>query len=295
MTEEKGGQNPAGNPDIQSSASAPVDRLPQKGIVTNSGAANPEKKADGSAQLAKDVHWITHATFWSQVGLGLIGLGALWIYHCQLTVMQGQLDQMSKQSSETQKQTSLLQQQLENTNAASVSVQTPGLFNFGQVGFVVSNLGHYVATDISLNAVLTLKGFPFDRTIKVFPPFTRQISRLEPPTPNVDISLQRNSFIEWNIAYQLTDSERSLLETGRAAITASYSYSFNNGFRNIYNTDAGCFGYFKRPVLWEIKTPDGHIQGSGHQEGTYPCQILRKSMDDAVEWECKNKNPLPQH
>jgi hypothetical protein len=38
------------------------------------------------------VHWITHATFWSQVGLGIIGIAALCIYNGQLTEMRKSTD-----------------------------------------------------------------------------------------------------------------------------------------------------------------------------------------------------------
>ena len=51
-----------------------------------------------TANLAKEVHWIQHATFWSQVGLGLIGIVALCIYHGRLTVMKGQIAIMKASS-----------------------------------------------------------------------------------------------------------------------------------------------------------------------------------------------------
>ena len=64
--------------------------------MTSSGAKNTQQEVETTKRLAKDVHWITHATFWSQVGLGIIGLIALWIYHGQLVAMQGQLDEMRR-------------------------------------------------------------------------------------------------------------------------------------------------------------------------------------------------------
>jgi hypothetical protein len=57
---------------------------------------DPGPSKDDIRQLEKDVHWTTHATLWSQVGLALIGLVALWIYHGQLTAMQSQLDEMKR-------------------------------------------------------------------------------------------------------------------------------------------------------------------------------------------------------
>jgi hypothetical protein len=252
-----------------------------------------EERETNSANQARrhsENHW---AQLWIMRGTWFTGFCTLFAFGAAV-YYAGQARQqsitMNKTYCEVQKQTALLQQQLENTNAASVTVQAPfGLYNFGQVDFVITNIGHYVATDINLNAVVTLKAFPSNETIRVFSAFPKRISRLEPEIPNVDASLQRNHFREWNVVYSLSNSEKMLLEAGRAAVTASLSYSFSNGFREIDNIDAGCFGYFKRPPLWEVKTPTGQVQGSGHQEGTYPCELLKKNMVDASEWEAKNR------
>jgi hypothetical protein len=53
---------------------------------------SPAQQVESTKELAKEVHWITHATFWSQVGLGLIGIVALVIYHGQLAEMQTTTD-----------------------------------------------------------------------------------------------------------------------------------------------------------------------------------------------------------
>jgi len=55
-------------------------------------------------KLADDVHWITHATFWSQIGLGIIGIIALVIYHGQLEEMRKSTD-AATQASQTAKDT----------------------------------------------------------------------------------------------------------------------------------------------------------------------------------------------
>ena len=73
--------------------------------MTSSGAKNTQQEVETTKRLAKDVHWITHATFWSQVGLGIIGLIALWIYHGQLVAMQGQLDEMRRSGEQSTEQT----------------------------------------------------------------------------------------------------------------------------------------------------------------------------------------------
>jgi hypothetical protein len=98
------GSTPRENPNRQPLAPTPGIPLLGQGIVASAGAVNGDESKENTKQLAKEVHWITHATFWSQVALGLIGVAALWIYHCQLTAMQGQLDQMDRQTALTRQQ-----------------------------------------------------------------------------------------------------------------------------------------------------------------------------------------------
>lgn len=71
--------------------------------MATDGQQNSDGADKATANLAQDVHWITHATFWSQIGLGIIGIAALIIYGGQLRTMKSQLQQMqgdSKVSSE---------------------------------------------------------------------------------------------------------------------------------------------------------------------------------------------------
>ena len=67
--------------------------------------ATPKSKLseENTDNLCQEVHWVHRATFWSQVGLGVIGIAALIIYGCQLGVMRGTLSEM-KTSGETSTQ-----------------------------------------------------------------------------------------------------------------------------------------------------------------------------------------------
>src|SRR5580704_12433712 len=87
MADTDSSQPPPENSNSKSSPPSPTTPLQEQRVMTNSGAQNPEKNTDSAKQLAQDVHWITHATFWSQVGLGVIGIVALWIYHAQLVAL----------------------------------------------------------------------------------------------------------------------------------------------------------------------------------------------------------------
>lgn len=72
--------------------------------MADGSTSNPENQSANPKQLADEIHWIHHATFWSQVGLGVIGLSALFIYGCQLKVMQGQLDEMKRSGEQSTQQ-----------------------------------------------------------------------------------------------------------------------------------------------------------------------------------------------
>ena len=111
MPHEPSGQSPAGNPENP----PPPQPLPspvKQGILGQDGHNNSNQHPADAKSLAKDIHWIHHATLWSQIGLGLIGLGALYIYHGQLNVMSRQLEQIKSSGGQTDKLISLYQQQL---------------------------------------------------------------------------------------------------------------------------------------------------------------------------------------
>jgi hypothetical protein len=64
--------------------------------MTKRGASDSQQNTEGDGQIVKELHWVHHATFWTQVGLGIIGITALFIYGCQLQVMRGTLAEMKR-------------------------------------------------------------------------------------------------------------------------------------------------------------------------------------------------------
>jgi len=60
--------------------------VPAKQDETVSNGATSSSD-DDREDLVQEVHWLQHATFWSQVGLAVIGIAALCIYYCQLQQM----------------------------------------------------------------------------------------------------------------------------------------------------------------------------------------------------------------
>jgi hypothetical protein len=96
MPDEKSSYDPSGNTDQQSSAFTPVPPPIEQSEVRKAGGENPDQCQQDTKELAREIHWVEKATMWSQIGLGIIGIFALVVYHGQLTVMQRQLNEMAK-------------------------------------------------------------------------------------------------------------------------------------------------------------------------------------------------------
>ena len=156
MPNQPSGQPPSGT---SPGASPPV----QQDIVGSASQNNSNQQSTVTANLAQDVHWITHATFWSQIGLAIIGIVALVIYYGQLCTMNKQLTQMSKQSAQIEAQTTLMTAQLKGTESAFVDVVVEvgsqvGNFDrpFNQAYLIVQNSGHAIATNVRVKISMQL-------------------------------------------------------------------------------------------------------------------------------------------
>jgi hypothetical protein len=103
MLSETSGQNPSGDDEAQSPPQSSSVSPAQRSTMTNVDGTNPNQTNDSTKQLADEVHWIYHATFWLQVGLGVIGIVALFIYYGQLRTMNRTYGEMVRQYPELQK------------------------------------------------------------------------------------------------------------------------------------------------------------------------------------------------
>ena len=81
-------RNPNSNPLPAAQSTQPIPVPIQESVRGKDSQRKPTKNGDDSRELAKEVHWLRHATFWTQVGLGIIGVAALGIYYCQLKATQ---------------------------------------------------------------------------------------------------------------------------------------------------------------------------------------------------------------
>ena len=66
-------------------------------------AAGHDQLNDSTKELADEIHWVHRATFWLQLGLGVIGIVALCIYYGQLRTMNLTYGEMVRQYPELQK------------------------------------------------------------------------------------------------------------------------------------------------------------------------------------------------
>jgi len=200
---------------------------------------------------------------------------------------------LERQTDLNKQNTALLERQLEEANSASIYIRPLHLVSLGNVSVTIYNLGHYAATNIQLTLTVSLREFPSNRLIVVFPEMHKTVPRIGPPVGwDADpLAVNRGNMFEWPASYPLSVNNKAGLQAGTMAVTAALFYSFNNGFRNMPIADAGCFGYFKRLPLWTQKLPDGHITGSGNFEGTYPCEGLSRGMDEALDWERQHRVP----
>jgi hypothetical protein len=87
VPEENGSQAPTGNTESQPLAQNPSVSFPKKGEVGQGSTDDPYNKENASNGNAGKVHWVNHATFWSQIGIFIIGIFALAIYYQQLQQM----------------------------------------------------------------------------------------------------------------------------------------------------------------------------------------------------------------
>src|SRR5580692_7998450 len=88
MPDENNGQTPAANPDSQPLAPAPDAPHVVQGVVPDRSEPETDKEKGISKKTMEKLHPIHHATFWTQLGLGIIGIAAVLIYWGQLCEMK---------------------------------------------------------------------------------------------------------------------------------------------------------------------------------------------------------------
>lgn len=97
MPDQISGQNPAGNANNQSSASAPASTVPkQQSEVGNPSNQYSDQAISETNELRKELHWLEKANFAGQIILAVVGIFALLVYRGQLRVMQSTLDEMKR-------------------------------------------------------------------------------------------------------------------------------------------------------------------------------------------------------
>jgi hypothetical protein len=190
--------------------------------------ADPSEDNPNSSQAEtkKKLHWLEIGYFTSQIGLAIIGIWALTIYHGQLLAMQSQLDEMGKQSAEIHEQTTLQRQQLVGTQAANIIVSEPSWSPSTQtleISLSNTNQAAIAGTVINFSAEAQRKewangksvGVPLRFVIEnpiILPKNTAHTMRVRPPWTMPDVN---NDWSRW---------------PGPEFLTMQGSYIYDNGF-----------------------------------------------------------------
>lgn len=106
MTNKDDSNDPASNPNTQSSSQPPVPTAPAAPTqheVRDDTNERTQNQNDTARELAREFRWVEFAQLAVNGVLAVIGIVALCIYHGQLEVMRGQLGEIIKQYPEIQK------------------------------------------------------------------------------------------------------------------------------------------------------------------------------------------------
>jgi hypothetical protein len=273
MPDENSGTPPpeksSGDPLPIPQSTQPNPSPAQQRMMSNNGAQDSKENEAATSKSIQDVHWIQHATFWSQIGLGLIGVVALWIYHGQLCVMKKQLDQMSAQSTQITQQTTLLRKQIVGTQGAYIEV-IPGFQHsseaIGFTGYEVAdsfqNGGSVYATDFDASVTLTEISIP--KFSIIGKPKVIALSRkIFAPHDAVRFGYDSVYVATFHLN-DFTDLEMDKFRKLTRTFEISAKYSYGDGFGNtVTNTSCRVYGY--------ILGPNGSVQ-----ESWYDCEEGRE-------------------
>lgn len=165
MSNEASGQSStdgSGDQSPSTSSLATPSPVPQKDVIGQVCNCNSPENG-GAHNLSQEVHWLEHATFWSQVCLGLIGVAALIIYF-------GQLSEMKKATNITQQAVINADRNFRRDERAWIGFSLGGgnlTLTVGQpfsVPTTLINSGKTPAKNVEGNIIVTIvkRGAPFD-------------------------------------------------------------------------------------------------------------------------------------
>lgn len=270
MPEEKDESSEANNanrqPDALSPAGPRLPVSPENPPLGNAQAQNCGPNPSEAQDVRRELHWLEILNFGGQIILAVVGIIGVCIYGRQLGVMQGQLDQMGKQSTEIQKQTTLARQQMEGHEAAQVDFR-PIFFLNGKIYFDARNFGHVLSKRVTIDFDIFKQ--KVSDSIKVAPlgHSHREIVQMEPvPDSNRatpwDDSDRQNHWIEvWSLPLE----ELSVINhlDPKYTIIVAGTITYDDGFGQTYTKPIPCSAYVYMPAF---------VQQDGSIAGSYPEQ-----------------------
>jgi hypothetical protein len=169
-------QNNSGHPANTPDENAPVPSPPQPAVppreIPTDAEDRPKQDKSTARELAREFRWFEILSLIVNGVLAVVGIFALVIYHGQLKVMQGQLDQMKSGSAQTDKfvaatnnladstkrQTDVIVDVLQGTQHATVAFYVGGKVNdTTTIEITGVNSGHLTANhaivDVSMQRV----------------------------------------------------------------------------------------------------------------------------------------------
>lgn len=153
----------------------------------------------------------------------------------QLIAMQGQLNQMKAQSTETQNQTKLLRQQVSGTEGAVIELgENPTIWpDLGQISWRIVNVGHAPAEPVTISGAIEYMALPSGNPIgsgpefaKTFPfvPHTTDPVVTEEGRPALNVS-------SYNPAvFRVPSEESKLFAQTKLAVYVRGKITYFNGF-----------------------------------------------------------------
>jgi len=194
--------------------------------------------------------------------------------------------EIKKQTKAATTQTSLLSQQLEETNSASLYLN-PGIGDDGGVQIDLRNFGRYKATDIKVTTDFSVVELPSLNTLARFPPSTKKIDTIAAPQTGSDPMQNpvNDKSVNFSQPASLTQMQIRLHMEGKLGFKVMTSVQYYNGFRSV--GDGNCLVRISIPPVGKFTPPGQGERVYGGYPGAITCdgfdtywrQMLRQQQD----------------
>lgn len=232
----------------------PTTSPTQEGVTRKDCDHDSAEDHNDSSNLSKEVHWIQHATFWSQIGLGLIGLCALFIYYDQLKQMtvatlatQAAAKAATDSAEVARGALDINREIISGTEGAYLPVPPRLDLDRNQVIITFSDVGKVPAKSLTANIEVSKQTLPDYKLIGRAQTFTVEAAEVHPGGIPTKRRIVFNGF---------TKADWDRVTQGQETITVKGTIRYDNGF-GVAVSDSFC-----NSQLY-LRFPDGHTSGGG--------------------------------